>query len=115
MSDPRRVVCGNINAKAMHLLVEAKAGRQFGSQATTKIIKNTVVQVVQVVQEMTHRHNKQRFVVGEYTLLGGRKKIVKLYIRSVRKGWVDQNTAPAHIIVPNQQTEPSLSLSLSLC
>ena len=56
---------------------------------------------------MTCGHNKQTFVVGEHTLLGGRKKTVKLNIISVKKGWVDQNIASANIFLPNRQTEPS--------
>ena len=101
MEEARRTVGGHVHAKAIHVIAEAEAARQFGNQAATKWLNGTVV----TLYRRRNGRREQTFVVANYRLLGGRTKEKQSNIRSVRNGWVSQDTAPAHIVPPTTATE----------
>ena len=89
-TDSRRVVGAIVEAKAIHVTNLAECTRRYGANNKEKIIRGTVMDVVNTVNPSTNRAATS--VIADYDLGGGTVKRKSLNIRSVKN--------PAPVIFP---------------
>ena len=80
--DQRRVIVGQVQAKALHVSNLAECARRYGATKSTKMLLGTVIEVSNVVNPTLQRIST--FVTAVYHLGGGTMKQTKLNIRSVK-------------------------------
>ena len=104
LPDPRKVVGGRVQAKALHVSNLAECARRYGAHKGTKVLMGIVVEVSNVVNPTSHRTST--FITADFDLGGGTIKRARLNIRSVKADPLLPVPPPLPPVAPTPTTTP---------